>query len=131
MDVQMGYTFNVELTMPSSTQKQRCCNTLRTMSLWRIIMKLSNTTEHLKVGAYAGVTTGFLLPILHMEMLWLAMIITAFVLMVLFELWQWKMSANPNYLKLKWLDCIVDIMAGWIAFSVPVTILCYALACVK
>jgi len=87
-------------------------------------MKLSNTTEHLKVGAIAGIATGMLLPILHMEPLWLAVIIAAFVLMVLFELWQWKVSTNPNYLKLKWLDCIVDIMAGWISFSVPMVILC-------
>jgi len=49
-----------------------------------------------------------------------------------FELGQWGASGfRRDYLKAKWLDCIVDIMAGWIAFSVPVTILCYALACVK
>ena len=90
-------------------------------------MKLSNTKEHAKIGFIAGVLAGFVLPILHLEALLLPVIIAAFVLMVLFELWQWKVSTNPNYLKLKWLDCIVDIAAGWIAFALPVVVLCYGL----
>lgn len=90
-------------------------------------MKLSNTKEHARIGFIAGVLAGFALPVLRMETLWLPVIIAAFVLMVLFELWQWKVSTNPNYLKLKWLDCIVDILAGWIAFSIPVAILCLGL----
>jgi hypothetical protein len=87
-------------------------------------MKLSNTKEHAKIGFQAGILAGFVLPILHMEKLWLPVIIAAFVLMALFELWQWKLSTNPNYLKLKWLDCLVDITAGWLAFSLPVVVLC-------
>lgn len=90
-------------------------------------MKLTNAKEHARIGFIAGVLTGFALPVLRMETLWLHVIITAFVLMVLFELWQWKVSTNPNYLKLKWLDCIVDILAGFITFAIPVVILCLGL----
>jgi hypothetical protein len=90
-------------------------------------MKLSNTKEHARIGFIAGVLTGFALPVLHLDTLWLPVIIAAFVLMVLFEVWQWKVSTNPNYLKLKWLDCIVDILSGWIAFALPVVVLCYGL----
>ena len=39
-------------------------------------MKTSNTTEHLKYGAIASILTGFALPVLHMEKLWLATIIS-------------------------------------------------------
>jgi hypothetical protein len=94
-------------------------------------MKLSNTKEHAKIGFQAGILAGFVLPILHMEKLWLPVIITAFVLMVLFELWQWKLSTNPNYLKLKWLDCIVDILSGWIALALPVVVLCFGIMRIK
>jgi len=87
-------------------------------------MKIPNTQEHAKIGFIAGILTGFALPALRMETLWLPVIIAAFALMVLFEVWQWKLSTNPNYLKLKWLDCIVDILSGWIAFALPVVVLC-------
>ena len=87
-------------------------------------MKLTNTKEHLRIGFIAGLLTGFALPILHMETLWLAVGIIALVLMIGFELWQMKVSTNPNYLKLKWLDCLLDIAAGWIAFALPVALLC-------
>lgn len=90
-------------------------------------MKLSNTTEHARIGFIAGLLAGFVLPILHMEKLWLAFSIAGLVLMIGFEFWQMKVSTNPNYLKLKWLDCLLDILAGFIAFSIPVVILCLGL----
>jgi uncharacterized membrane protein YedE/YeeE len=94
-------------------------------------VKLTNAKEHARIGLIVGILTGFALPVLHLETLLLPVIIAAFVLMVLFELWQWKVSTNPNYLKLKWLDCLLDIAAGWIAFALPVVVLCLGIARIK
>ena len=87
-------------------------------------MKTTNVAEHFRIGIIAGIVAGMVMPILRLETLWSAVIKAAFILMVLFELWQKIQSTNPNYLKLKWLDCICDIVAGWIGFSVPVAVMC-------
>ena len=92
-------------------------------------MKLSNTKEHARIGFIAGLLTGFLLLMLHRETLWLATIVSFGALLLGFELGQWAANGfSKAYLKEKWLDCIVDIAAGFVAFSLPVMILCQWIA---
>ena len=81
-------------------------------------MKLTNTILHAAVGLLVGlVGAGIqslvnLIPNTVFEIGWFVVAVMMFFA-VRYEIWQENMSplSTREYLKLKWLDCIVDVLA--------------------
>ena len=82
-------------------------------------MKLTNTWKHAAVGLLVGLAgAGIqalvnLIPNTVFEIGWFVVAVMLFFA-VRYEIWQENNSGMPTdaYIRLKWLDCIVDVVAA-------------------
>jgi len=81
-------------------------------------MKIKNTWKHALVGSLVGLAgAGIqslvnLIPNTVFEIGWFVIAVMLFFA-VRYEIWQENMSplSTREYMKLKWLDCIIDVLA--------------------
>ena len=81
-------------------------------------MKLTNTWKHALIGALVGLLGAFvqwlvnLIPNTQFYIGWFVVAVMLFFA-VRYEIWQENNSGMPTdaYIRLKWLDCIVDVLA--------------------
>ena len=82
-------------------------------------MKLTNTWKHALVGALVGLAGAGLqwlvnlIPNTTFEIGWFVVAVMAFMA-VRYEVWQENQSSlsTCEYIKLKWIDCLVDVLAA-------------------
>ena len=86
-------------------------------------MKVTNTLKHAAYSHLVGGIAGWIhaainqIPKTEAYFWWFFILIWAMVVLVI-EYNQKRYSMNPNYLKDKWLDIIVDITAGMAGFVI-------------
>ena len=93
-------------------------------------MKIKNTWKHALVGSLVGLAgAGIqslvnLIPNTVFEIGWFVIAVMLFFA-VRYEIWQENMSplSTSEYLKLKWLDCIIDVISATMSCIVVMWIL--------
>lgn len=93
-------------------------------------MKITNTYSHAIAGFGAGTISAILLnmfPSAKTTISILIVAVAAYLIAIGVELYQLIISgmSPKDYLKIKWLDSLVDIIVGCVMFSIPYFILIF------
>lgn len=73
---------------------------------------ITNTFKHLTIGAVAGISSALLLTCFGAEIISLWLCFAWSMVTVAYEAAQHRESLDPFYIKKKWLDTAVDLIAG-------------------
>ena len=80
-------------------------------------MKLSNTMKHFSFATLAGAFNGMAIRFVEVPEAAVFNSIAFLLFTIAFELAQKLQSTDPNYLGKKWLDSLIDILAGNAGFN--------------